>query len=550
MFLKSVVSRTGVVYLVLLLPFYVITSYFMLQSFEEQSVSNRMHRFNQQTEAIDAATVDSVSDLKRHFTNPDLSFIVIDLNEEPGDDLSTVTHSPSALHFNDQQIIATSVVINDQNVFIIDSMDEFNQSYQHFKMLIIVLGGLFFVSFLIYLVLTSKKISTSIKRLRAHALHLANGQLEGTLPINSQNEMDELNMAMNRMSRQIRNELKMLNQEKEILYRVISSMEDGVMTFNLDFDNLLSNHQANRLLADLLYEEDTSNEKCPERLRELIRPVIDRHQQLTHHLKAQGKDWLITLSPLYENDQLIGVVLLARDITERVQLDQLREAFIANVSHELRTPISLIQGYSEAIIDGVAASFEDQKSSAQIIMEESARMDRLVNELLELAKLKSGQVTLDKQTYQLTSFLDKIKNKFTDAMNRANIVFELEVQSIPEYVTFDYDRLDQVLTNLIDNAMRHTPADGHIRLLIQQDNDQISFKVEDNGTGISKDDLPFVFERFYKADKARTLHKHSKKGTGLGLSIAKQIIQAHNGTIAVQSTEGEGTTFTFTLPIE
>jgi two-component system sensor histidine kinase ResE len=233
-------------------------------------------------------------------------------------------------------------------------------------------------------------------------------------------------------------------------------------------------------------------------------------------------------------------------MSDERRMDKLRTDFIANVSHELRTPISMLQGYSEAIVDDIAGSEEEKVEMARIIYDESLRMGRLVNDLLDLAKLESGKMNLSYECVPISPYLKRITSKFSGLAKEKGITISASLQDNQIQWHFDPDRIEQVLTNLIDNAIRHTPPGGNIDV-IQRTSDRrgLIIDVRDSGSGIPEEDLPFVFERFYKADKART---RGRSGTGLGLAIVKNIINAHDGYISVNSLPNKGTTFSIILP--
>ena len=405
--------------------------------------------------------------------------------------------------------------------------------------LIIVLFGVYF----------SKQISAPLNHVIQSTRKIIDGDYNIKLPMESNDEIGQLAMAFNRMSRQLGNQMETLLQEKDILFSIIGSMKDGVLTINLDGEIIISNPQADEFIDDFHFEAGSPNQKqLPEELNELFDSVIEKGTAQTFQVNIQGRDWDIVITPLHRNNIVQGAVTIVRDVTESTQLDQLRETFIANVSHELRTPISLMRGYSEAIIDGVAETIDEQVELAQIIHSESERMGRLVNELLDLTRLKSGHLDLNIQSHSVHDFIEKVVRKFAQRLDENRLSFKLHIDHDVDQLMFDYDRLEQVLTNLIDNAIKHTLENGEISLEIAKIGDQICFELSDTGEGISLEDLPFVFERFYMADKSRATNQVVKKGTGLGLSIVKQIIEAHRGTISVQSKLGEGTTFKFFLP--
>jgi two-component system sensor histidine kinase ResE len=234
-------------------------------------------------------------------------------------------------------------------------------------------------------------------------------------------------------------------------------------------------------------------------------------------------------------------------MTEERRLDKLRKDFIANVSHELRTPISLLQGYSEAIVDNIAESKEDKNELAQIIHEESLRMGRLVNELLDIARMEAGHIQLNMEPIDVEVFVNRILKKFNGIANENKISLKLTKKLDESMAIVDPDRIEQVFTNLIDNAIRHSENNSYVYISVENNTDKLIVAIKDSGSGIPEEDIPFVFERFYKADKSRERNT-KKKGTGLGLAIAKNIIEAHNGTISVKSKLEKGTTFGFEIP--
>lgn len=290
-----------------------------------------------------------------------------------------------------------------------------------------------------------------------------------------------------------------------------------------------------------------SSRPIPEELYQMLDHVLSFEDQLDEELQMGKSYYSITISPLYSGDSIRGAVAVIRDKTEETKLEKLKSDFIANVSHELRTPIAMLQGYSEAIIDGVVTTEEERTDMIRIIYDESQRMSRLVTDLLDLARMESGHMSLYKDNVPLVSVIERMTHKFdqTAKENHVHLLFETDF-SEDALIPIDEDRIEQVLTNLIDNAIRHTPAEGSVTVSITNEQKFAKVQVSDTGQGIPQDDLPYVFERFYKADKART---RSKGGTGLGLAITKNIVEAHNGTISVDSVEQQGTIFTFYLPL-
>lgn len=434
-------------------------------------------------------------------------------------------------------------------VFIYQSLKDMKKTAQSTTKFIFLVAGVAIILTTIFAFFLSTRIAAPLRKMREAAFEVARGKFDTKVPILTHDEIGELATAFNQMGRQLKFNLNALSQEKEQLASILSSMADGVITFNRDGTILITNPPADRFLQYWYYEkEDTSPkaESIPSKVMELFQLAIDTEKDQMGEVSLQGRTWVILVSPLNSNQFIRGAVAVVRDMTEERKLDKLRKDFIANVSHELRTPISMLQGYSEAIVDGIAQTEEEKKELIQVIYDESLRMGRLVNELLDLARMESGHMQLHMEEIDLTVFANRIIRKFQGLAKDSEITLEANVHQQLSHFVFDPDRIEQVLTNLIDNAMRHTPKGGKIQLIIIPENKGIRVEVKDSGTGISDEDLTFVFERFYKADKART---RGRAGTGLGLSIAKNIIEAHHGNISVKSKQGQGTTFSFYLPL-
>lgn len=414
-----------------------------------------------------------------------------------------------------------------------------------------IFSGLLFCLLIgLFGVFISRRLSIPLGQMRKSTRKIIAGQYDIKLPMASTDEIGQLAMSFNRMSRQLANQMTTLLQEKEILFSIIGSMKDGVMTMNLDGEIIISNQEAEAFIANFHYEKGSSNtNQLPTDFEQFFQSVINQATTQNFEIKIQGRDWDIVITPLHRNKKLQGAVAIMRDVTEARQLNQMRETFIANVSHELRTPISLMQGYSEAIIDGVTETIADQRELAQVIHDEAERMGRLVNELLDLTRLKSGHLDLNVERHSVIDFVNKVAQKFVNQLTKNKLSLKIKMSDDVDQLLFDYDRLEQVLTNLIDNAIKHTLEKGELILQISREDDDVQFELTDSGQGIPTEDLPFIFERFYMADKSRAKTERSKQGTGLGLAIVKQIIEAHKGSIIVQSKLGVGTTFKFTLPL-
>ncbi|WP_404333779.1 ATP-binding protein [Planococcus rifietoensis] len=395
----------------------------------------------------------------------------------------------------------------------------------------------------------STRITSPLRNMREGAFELAKGNFDTKVKVSSGDEIGQLAIAFNQMGRQLKHHLEVINQEKEQLSSILTSMADAVITFNQDKTILLNNPPAEKLLQQWLFKDGTTDANAlPSEMLHMLDHVLTFQEEIEEELEIEGAYYAVNFSPLYSGESVRGAVAVLHNMTEQHRLEKLREDFIANVSHELRTPIAMLQGYSEALLDDVGASEEERNEMTKIIYEESQRMGRLVTDLLNLARLESGHMRLYKELVQFNNAIERMSLKFSQAAKEKGIELsfttELDDWAAAE---LDEDRIEQVMTNLIDNALRHTPQGGQVHVHVENMGDYAKVSINDTGAGITEKDLEFVFERFYKADKARTL---GKGGTGLGLAIASNIIKAHSGEIRAESKFGEGTSFIFTLPLK
>ncbi|NDJ34643.1 MAG: HAMP domain-containing protein [Chloroflexi bacterium] len=234
-------------------------------------------------------------------------------------------------------------------------------------------------------------------------------------------------------------------------------------------------------------------------------------------------------------------------MVEQVQRTQkAQQDFLANVSHDLKTPLTSIQGFAQAILDGAT---QDPGRAARVIYDEAARMRRMVDDLLDLARLESRAAVLARDYVDLSQLLNNITDHLSIQAGEKDIVLETDINGLPQ-LTGDGDRLAQVFTNLVDNAITHTPQGGQVTVRAKERSDGVVIAVSDTGPGIPAEDLPHIFERFYQVDKSRARSgSGSKKGTGLGLTIVRELVEAHGGKVGVQSQPGAGTTFKVWLPL-
>nr|WP_054951523.1 ATP-binding protein [Numidum massiliense] len=430
-------------------------------------------------------------------------------------------------------------------------LSQLEETMQRTKELVFyaALIGIFMTT--IFAFFLSSRVSQPLMQMKQAADKVAKGNFNYRIPIRTNDEIGDLAQTFNRMGSKLEETIHALSQEKEQLSSVLKSMADAVITADAKGQVIITNPPAQHLLETWSsdHKEETHkllpNAPLPEPLAETFNQVVRGEKEYMTDIVVHGRTWAVVMAPLYAGEQLRGVVAVLRDVTEERRTDKLRKDFVANVSHELRTPLAMLQGYSEALLDEIAQSPEDRKELTQIIHDESLRMGRLVKELLDLALMEAGTVRIQPHEMTAQELVLRVVRKFQGLAQEKGLTVEAKVTEEPLRVRLDEDSIEQVCINLIENAIRHTPEGGTITLSVDPSKEGVVFKVRDTGSGIPEQDLPFVFERFYKADKART---RSRSGTGLGLSIAKHIVEAHGGTISVESTVGEGTTFTLRIP--
>lgn len=447
-------------------------------------------------------------------------------------------------------IVGIPLAEQGSGIFVYQSLAFVEQTTSQTTKIIFLGAGIAIILTTIFAFFLSTRITSPLIKMREGAFELARGEFNTKVPILTHDEIGELAMAFNRMGRQLKFHINALNQEKEQLSGILRSMADGVITLNRKGHMLVTNPPADQFIDAWFYEHENGlphHDLLPGELQDMLQEVITKEKEIMTELVVQGRSFVVIMTPLYDKTYVRGAVAVIRDMTEERRLDKLRKDFIANVSHELRTPISMLQGYSEAIVDDIAESKEDKNELAKIIYDESLRIGRLVNELLDLARMEAGHIQLNREFVNIHDYIERIVKKFSGLANEKNISIHVEVDNNLQQVYLDYDRIEQVLTNLLDNAIRHTEQDKQVFVRVTEE-DAVQFSIHDQGIGIADEDLPFVFERFYKADKSRKRSGGGKSGTGLGLAIAKNIVEAHKGSISVHSKQGEGTTFLFKLP--
>jgi len=355
-------------------------------------------------------------------------------------------------------------------------------------------------------------------------------------------------------------QLEKIVNELEQLQKQIAKRESGMQTiFSAMHDALLvvdSNRQV--ILTNQTFRKlfDAPEISVATPLLEIVRdPTLDR--LLTDAFRGDGavrcelaldgsQIELHAVATKNESGEITGALVLFHDITELKKMDQVRRDFVANVSHELRTPLSILRGYIETLLDSPKTPREELTRILRVMERHSDRLELLIEDLLTLAQLESGNPNLQMGTLDLSSFLPEMVRDWEKKITTKQLNMSVDVPPDLAPIRVDRTRLQEALYNLLDNAVKYSREHGEIRLSARQRDSEIELTVSDDGIGITKEDLPRIFERFYRADKARSPDK--VRGTGLGLAIVKHIAQLHGGRVEAESELDKGTTIRVVLP--
>ncbi len=394
----------------------------------------------------------------------------------------------------------------------------------------------------------SRVIGRPINRVIAAAKKMADGEFGQEIYGASGGEAAELESAFNDMARSLNATIGDLSAERNKLVTVLSTMVDGVVMTDVSGTVIMANPAAGELFGF------NSRTAVGRRLKELIpdsevytvfRSYMRTGQQQAGQVEqvSRGRLLRVIASPVFYHDA-VGALLIFQNLTEVRRLQTVRQQFIGNISHELRTPLASIKAVVETLSEGTIDDPDTVRAFFERIDNEIDRMTQLIRELTELSRIETGQVELKISPVDLEPLIDRIVSELEPQAERKNIKVKMEIDPSLNRVKAEEERILQVLVNLLHNAIKFTPDGGSVAISAVQEGEMITVSVTDTGVGIPPDDLPRVFERFYKADKAR-----ASEGTGLGLAIAKHLVQAHDGRIWVESELGKGSTFYFSLPV-
>lgn len=407
-----------------------------------------------------------------------------------------------------------------------------------------------FISFVLALILAyffSRHIAEPLNALTVAAQSMARGNYAITIPYDEDDEIGDLIESFNNLSRSLQKSIDSLLAEKGRMENLLRSLTEGVIATENNETVVLFNPAAQQLLA-IPIDENPNGKKLaalhfPEELYQMMSE--DSSNIVTKILPFPNERFVAaTVSPVLDRlGRFTGHVTVLQDITEAHTLELQRKAFVANVSHELRTPLTSIRGFVEGILDDTIP-LESSPRYLNIIHKETIRLTKLIQDLLELSFIESGQIKLHRECVPLIPMIQRLAIQCKSATGKEAQKFTIRSDRDEPSVWADPDRLEQILMNLMFNASKFTPSNGAIQIIGVSVDQKMEITIQDSGPGIAPEDLPYIWDRFYKAD-----HSRSKEGTGLGLSIVRSLIEAHEEKISVNNDPLGGCCFSFTMPL-
>ena len=421
-----------------------------------------------------------------------------------------------------------------------------------FIFILILLGFILIVTLLL---LENRRDNIRLKQINQKVKDLIAGDYSQVLDMQGSSEITNITNNLNDLSEVIRLTQENLEQESKRLHSILSYMTDGVLATNRRGKITMINDMAKKQLG--VQKEDVLNKSILEllkiedeyELRDLITQVpelmIDSQDANGEYLSLRVRFALVRR----ESGFISGLVAVLHDTTEQEKEERERRLFVSNVSHELRTPLTSVKSYLEALDEG-ALSEPVAPDFIKVSLDETNRMMRMVTDLLHLSRIDNATSHLDVELINFTAFITFILNRFDqirgqDEEKKYELVRDYPITSV--WIEIDTDKMTQVIDNILNNAIKYSPDGGKITVTMKTTDDQMILSISDQGLGIPKQDLPRIFDRFYRVDRARS---RAQGGTGLGLAIAKEIIKQHDGFIWAKSEYGKGSTFTIVLPYD
>ena len=424
--------------------------------------------------------------------------------------------------------------------------------------LIFVVAALIAITIGLFLaVLIARAITRPIEEMRQRTMQIARGDYSGQVQIYGDDELGQLAAAVNDLSVRVEESQELTESERRRLDSVLGYMTDGVLATDrrgritivnemaTDFLNLENDQIVGKSILDILDLRGSVT----------LRDLLENQDPEVLDLSNDEQDLILHASFALiqrESGFISGLVCVLHDVTEQQKIDQDRKRFVSNVSHELRTPLTSMKSYIEALVDGAWKDPNVAPNFLKVTQEETDGMMRMINDLLNLSRMDLGTARLDKEYVNLNELFNHILDRFDMILKNGeksekNYTIKRDFTRRDIWVEVDTDKIQQVLDNIMNNAIKYSPDGGVITCRLVETHNHVIMSITDQGLGIPKEAISHVFDRFYRVDKARS---RAQGGTGLGLAISKEVVQMHGGRIWVESREGEGSTFYISLPYE
>ncbi|MFE4520753.1 two-component system histidine kinase PnpS [Cytobacillus firmus] len=448
------------------------------------------------------------------------------------------------------------VMINGEKegyIFLSTKLAEFQKAYQQIWWILAISLGL---SLFMIILLGSRIMARYTKPIESAtqvAIELTKGNYRARTYEDQEDETGMLSKSINVLARNLQEMVKSQEMQQDRLGALIENMGSGLILIDSrGYINLMNrpykevfNVNPSEYLYKLYYEV-IEHKGITEMVEEIFMTEQKVKKQLIIPVNIERRYFEVYGVPIIgTNDEWKGILLVFHDITELKKLEQMRKDFVANVSHELKTPITSIKGFSETLLHGAMEDKQALNDFLSIILKESDRLQSLIQDLLDLSKIEKQGFSLSIQQLDLTDVLEDVMAIMKGKAAEKEIVFKYQRDEKPVYIQGDIHRLKQVFINIISNAISYTPNQGVIYISAAKTGSTVLTEIRDTGIGIEASEIPRIFERFYRVDKARS---RNSGGTGLGLAIVKHLVEAHKGTISVKSEVGKGTSFIIELP--
>ncbi|EHB8399322.1 cell wall metabolism sensor histidine kinase WalK [Listeria monocytogenes] len=400
-------------------------------------------------------------------------------------------------------------------------------------------------------VFIARKITRPVREIIEVSTDLANHKYDSRIHGKISGELQDLSISVNTLAESLETQMFEIKQNEQRLNAIVQNLVSGVMLINVDKQVIMTN----RTMYQILGETEITGKPFYEVIKSF---ALSQLIEATFETKTiQQKEIILyfpremildaSVSPILgENGEITGIILLLHDITQIRHLENVRSEFVTNVSHELKTPVTALKGFAETLLDGAMYDEVLLKKFLTIIKEESDRLHRLIMDILALSRIEQNPVAENVELVDVDEVIEQSARTIFEMATEKNIRVTIpEKTSASVMIETDRDKLQQIVINLLSNAINYTPVDGKVEVKLIEQEAEVIIEVTDNGIGIPAKDIDRVFERFYRVDKARSRHSG---GTGLGLSIVKHLVENCGGRIEVESQEEVGSTFRVTLP--